>query len=210
VAFSKSLLCALPHTGPWNVFPGASTAKHPCEKTAPRLHLLYPRRAYSLPSTFYPMPPKKLAPPPAALPALRTIRQRPMRVAPLVVTELQWYACPASGAFAHLLLLDGPTLLGHWVLPAVPPTDHSAPLRTGMWLQVSASAEVPTPSPSAAVQQGTCCVLGHAPHEPALPTGKLLLHLPSATGAAETYALTQLRSDGAGWLLSRVAPPTRG
>ncbi|MGI4821884.1 MAG: hypothetical protein ACRYFV_11795 [Janthinobacterium lividum] len=155
------------------------------------------------------MPAKKLAPPPAALPALRTIRQRPVRVAPPVITQLQWYACPSSGAFAHLLLLDGSTLLAHWVLPALQPAHQ---LQEGMWLQVPPSAEVPTPSLDAAVQQGPCWVLGHepTPSTAALPTGKVLLHLPSDAGRTEIYALSQLRPDGAGWLLSRVAHPTRG
>jgi hypothetical protein len=155
---------------------------------------------------------KKIAPLSAALPALRTIRQRPVRMAPPVITHLQWYACPKLGAFTHLLLLDGPTLLAHWVLPAVQPAELSAPLQPGMWLQVSPSVGVPTPSPDVAVQQGTCCVLSHAPapSPTTLPTGKLLLHLPTVAGLAETYALTQLRPDGAAWLLSRVAHPTRG
>jgi hypothetical protein len=158
------------------------------------------------------MPTKKLAPPSAALPALRTIRQRPVRVAPPIITQLQWYACPSSGAFAHLLLVDGPTLLAHWVLPAVQTASAPTQLQAGMWLQVPPTAEIPTPSPNAAVHQGTCCVLGHepTPNSAALPTGKLLLHLPTAAGPTDTYTLTQLRPDGVGWLLSRVAHPTRG
>jgi hypothetical protein len=158
------------------------------------------------------MPVKKLASPSATLLALRTIRQRPVRVAPPVITQLQWYACPSLGPFAHLLLVDGPTLLAHWVLPAVQLSNQPTPLQEGMWLQVPPNAQVPTPAPDAAVQQGTCCVLGHdpMPSATALPAGKLLLHLPTAAGRPETYALTQLRPDSAGWLLSRVAHPTRG
>lgn len=162
------------------------------------------------------MPTKKIAPPLAALPALRTIRQRPARVAPPLTAQFQWYTCCKSGAFVHLLLLDGPTPLAHWVLPAVQPTTQPAHLQAGLWLQVPPSAEAPTPPAEAQVQQGTCYVVGHAPAPAptglpaALHTGRLMLHLPTSAGTAETYTLVQLRPDGSGWLLSRVAHPTRG
>jgi hypothetical protein len=116
----------------------------------------------------------------------------------------------------HLLLLDGPTPLAQWVLPVAQPADQPTPLPVGLWLQVAPSAEAPTPPAHAAVQQGTCYVVGHAPAlvpaglPTALQTGHLLLHLPTPTGTAETYRLMQLCPDGAGWLLSRVARPIRG
>jgi hypothetical protein len=122
------------------------------------------------------------------------------------------YACYEPGAFVHLLLLDGPTPLAHWVLPAVPPARQPTHLQAGLWLQVPPDAEAPTPLADTEVRHGTCYVMGHAPANlsAALQTGRLLLHLPTATGPAETYTLLQLRPDGAGWLLSRVEPPRAG
>ena len=135
------------------------------------------------------------------MPALRTARQRPVRLAPGEATQWQWYCCPLEGAFSHLVLLDGPSLLAHLVLPADQPV---AELLPGMWTQVPPATNLAVPAAHQAVARGTCRVVCQAPS--ALPTGQLLLDLPAAA-AAERYMLTQLRPGGPGWLLRKLTGP---
>lgn len=71
------------------------------------------------------------------VPALRPIRRPPARTAASGTKGLHWYCCPAQGAFHHLVLLDGPVQLAHWVLPAGPLAATVADPLADLWTQVS-------------------------------------------------------------------------
>lgn len=137
------------------------------------------------------------------MPALRTARQRLARLVPGGATTWQWYYCSLEGAFSHLVLLDGSSLLARWVLPADQP---AARLLPGMWTQVPPAIDLAVPAAHQAVAHGTCQVVRQAAGlvPSAVPAGQLLLHLPAAD-SAERYVLTQLQPGGTGWLLRKLS-----
>lgn len=162
------------------------------------------------------MPPKPTAARRGAHSAPRRVtrRKRPVSAPDGAAGTLRflWYASPCSGALFHFVLLAGDEPLAHRVLPATTPGGRPGLPARGVWMQVPPGSGLAEAVPVAAVQEGTCCLLGHAADAPgpevllaALQTGRLLPRLTTAAGIVETYSLIQLRAGGAAWLLGAAS-----
>jgi len=143
-------------------------------------------------------------------PVLRIVRRQRLPTGPAPTPQFEWYFCPQTGAFSHLVLMAGQQALGHWVLPAL--GSGAAEPAPGLWMQVTPNLGLARPVAHEAGCQGTALSRHDASTSPAAALSalaELVLHLPATDGLRQQYWLRPLRPGSTSWLLSRGRPHGR-